>query len=131
MNSEANKKKWKKLIFSSKNSPLDSIPFHKNSEDILRFFSEGFPVHLAVHEIKNASNVNRKYVELHTHKKPEINILTGNLRYKITLGDEEYLVSAPANIWIPPGLKHSATLIEGTGNFICIILNDKYEASEK
>ena len=131
MEKKANKRKWKKLIFHSENSPLDSIPFHKNSDDIKRFFFKGFPVYLAIHEIKNASNKNRNYVRMHTHKKPEINILTGNLKYKIDLGNEEYIVKAPANIWIPSGLKHSATLIDGTGNFICIILYDKYEASEK
>jgi len=123
--------KYRHLIYSSDNTPLDSIPFHKNSTSIKRLFSEGFPVHLAIHEINNAPKKNRKYVEMHNHEKPEINILLGNLKYKIKIEDETYIVSAPANIWIPAGINHSATLIEGKGYYICLILNDKYEANGK
>ncbi len=128
---EVNKKKYKNLIFNSKNSPLNSVPFHENSIDIERYFSKNFPVHLAIHEIKKAPKKDRNYVKSHNHKKPEINILLGNLKYKIILEDEEYIVQSPANIWIPAGLNHSATLIEGEGHYICIILNDKYEAIGK
>jgi cupin superfamily acireductone dioxygenase involved in methionine salvage len=84
-----------------------------------------------VHEINKAEKEERKYVEKHNHPKPEINILLGNVKYKITLGDEEYIVQAPANIWIPKGLDHSATLMEGTGYFICLILSNKYTANGK
>ena len=123
--------KYKKYIFSSENYPLSSIPLHSDSEDIKRFFSDKFPIHLAVHEINKAKKKERTYVEKHNHPRPEINILLGNVRYKITLGDEEYIVKAPANIWIPAGLDHSATLIEGKGYFICLILNDKYVVNGK
>ena len=111
------------------NSPLDLIPFHSNMDDIKRYFSGDFPIHLAIHEVKKAIKKKRNYVKLHNHKKPEINILTGNLKYKVILENEKYLVQAPANIWIPAGLNHSANLIEGEGYYICIILDNKYEAN--
>jgi len=123
--------KYKKYIFSSENSPLNSIPFHDNTNEIERYFSKDFPMHLAIHKIKKATNKKRTYVESHTHEKPEINILLGNLKYKITLGDEEYIVKSPANIWIPAGLAHSATVTEGEGYYICIILEDGYKADKK
>ena len=124
-------KKYEKLIFNSKNSPLGSIPFHENSDVIERYCSKNFPVHLAIHEINKAQKKDRNYVKPHKHEKSEINILLGNLKYLILLGDEEYIVQAPANIWIPAGLNHSANLIEGEGHYICIILNDKYDAAGK
>ncbi len=53
-NMEEKAKKYKKLIFNSEKSPLDSIPFHENSDVIERYCSKKFPVHLAIHEIKKA-----------------------------------------------------------------------------
>ena len=128
---EHSKFKYKKYIFPSEKSPLNSIPFHSDSKDIKRFFSNNFPIHLVIHEINGAERKEGKYVEKHNHPKPEINILLGNVKYKVALGDEEYIVQAPANIWIPGGLNHSAMLIEGKGYFVCLILGDKYIANGK
>lgn len=127
----SSKSKYKKYIFHSENCPLSSTPFHSDSKDIERFFSRSFPVHLAVYKIDNAKIEKRKYVKENNHPAPEINILLGNIKYKIILGDEEYIVKAPANIWIPVGLNHSAELIQGEGYFVCLILDNKYWVNGK
>ena len=59
-----------------------------------------------------------------------VNILLSldRLVYEITLGDEVYEVEAPASIYIPAGLVHSANVIEGSGFFVAIIETADYVA---
>ena len=72
----------------------------------------------------------RKYCEPHRHDVDEINILLsqGHLLYDIRLGDERYEVEAPASVYIPAGLVHSANVIEGSGFFVAVIASARYEA---
>jgi len=122
--------KYSHLIHVGKNQPLDTIPFHNDIRSIDRIAWERFPVHLAVHHINGIDRMPERYVEAHTHEEPEVNIIMsdGELVYEIGLGDETYTVTAPAAIWIPPGLSHSANVIRGSGYFACMILKNSYKA---
>jgi len=53
----------------------------------------------------------------------------GHLSYEIRLEDELYVVEAPATIYIPAGMVHSANVIEGTGFFLAVIETANYAAS--
>lgn len=115
---------YEKLIFKNENSPLSTIPFHKDVPCIERFFSEDFPLHLAIHEISEANGLNEDYTTPHVHDdEDEINIIIGEegvLDYRIQVGEEEYVVSSNSSVWIPAGVKHSANVLKGSGYFIAI-----------
>jgi len=52
-------KTLKNLIFQMDNIPLSTVPYHSDVDGINRFFSDAFPVHMAVHEVNRASDVER------------------------------------------------------------------------
>jgi quercetin dioxygenase-like cupin family protein len=87
--------------------------------------------HIVTHEIRDVSADRRSYCEPHVHDCHEINILLslGRLVYEIRLGDEVYLVEAPATIYIPAGLVHSSNVVEGSGFFIALVETADYSAS--
>ncbi len=127
------------LISRGEVSPLKDVPFHGASEAPItrRVLAGGdlFPPEaekrVVAHEMRAVSAATRDYCEPHVHDCPEINILLSldHLVYEITLGDESYVVEAPASIYIPAGLPpHSANVIEGSGFFIAIIETAEYVA---
>ena len=73
----------------------------------------------------------RSYCEPHVHDCDEINILLSDshLSYEIRLGDEVFVVNAPATIHIPAGVVHSANVIEGSGFYIAIVDTANYTQS--
>lgn len=120
------KEKNSNLIFDNSVVPLSTISFHKDVRCIKRYFPENFPVHLAIHKISEACNV-EEYTSLHSHDVHELNIFIadeGGLEYLVRLGDEEYIVKSNKSIWIPRGLKHSTNVIRGSGYYIAIRLNE-------
>ena len=78
---------------------------------------ESLGKHMVSHEIRNVAAEHRSYCEPHVHDCDEINILLSDsyLSYEIRLGDEVFVVNAPATIHIPAGVVHSANVIEGSG----------------
>lgn len=115
-----------KLIYTNKNIALSTIPFHNDVSCIKRFIPEGFPVHLAIHKVSNAENV-EEYTKLHSHEIPEINILisdSDDLEYIVQLNDEVQNVKSNSSIWIPAGVNHSTNVIKGSGYYIAIRLDN-------
>lgn len=88
-------------------------------------------LHIAVHEIRDLGFEDRHYCEPHRHTCMEVNLLlsSSELVFRITLENEEYRVEAPATIYIPPYLLHSANVLEGSGFFVAILGNPDYKAS--
>ncbi|MFZ5892762.1 MAG: hypothetical protein ACOY0T_17010 [Myxococcota bacterium] len=72
----------------------------------------------------------RQYCAPHLHDFAEVNILLtlGRLKYEFRLGDETYRVEAPASIYVPAGLVHSANVIEGSGFFLALLNARSYSA---
>lgn len=111
------------LIFGMIPKALSSVPFHKNTKAITRYFAKDFPLHIAVHEVSPISVPPPEYTEPHVHEDfDEVNIIISNqdLLYAIQLGNEKYTVSSNACIWIPRGTTHSANVLSGSGHFITI-----------
>lgn len=124
---------YEKYVKKLEKQELSSIPFHFNSLGIERLVAKEFPVHLAIHEINQISEMPTQYCELHKHNNPEINIILpkeSGLIYDIILGKETYRLEAPYSIWIPEKILHSANVVKGSGYFICMILQDKYKAEK-
>src|SRR5688572_19728866 len=70
---DSNEHSW---IFSMLPVPLANVPFHNNTEAIKRFFAEGFPVHLAVHEVSPVADPPAEYTMPHIHEYwDEINLI--------------------------------------------------------
>jgi cupin superfamily acireductone dioxygenase involved in methionine salvage len=115
----------KDLIFPLENIPLSTVPHHSDVEGIERYFSEVFPVHMAVHDFNRKDSILEKYTSLHQHDVAEINIILGSddVQYRIGLEDEEFIVGRNTGIWIPAGIRHSANLITGIGYYIAIRLD--------
>ena len=114
------------FLFDMLPSSLSSVPFHEDVEQITRYFAKGFPLHLAVHAISPVRNVPAEYTQPHVHvDSDEVNIIisTGQLLYKIQLGEEHYIVGNNTSIWIPRGMVHSANVLEGSGYFITVRIN--------
>lgn len=117
---------------------LKDVPFHGGGDaPLVRRVLSGGNVHpqaekrIVSHELRMVSAEHRTYCEPHVHDCPEFNILLSQDRlvYEITLGSENYIVEAPASIYIPAGLVHSANVIEGSGFFIAIIETGNYVAN--
>ena len=118
---------------------LAGVPFHGNGPreaPLLRRVLAGDGIHpqaekrIVTHELREVSAQRRAYCEPHVHDCPEINVLLSleRLVYEITLGTEVYVVEAPASIYIPAGLVHSANVVEGSGFFLAIIETANYVA---
>ena len=123
--------KYKNLIQRLVEAPLASVAFHSNTPSITRLSTKhNLPISIGVHCVSRTDEPPTEYSILHSHDSPELNILISSkgceLVYKLRFEDEIYTVSAPATVWIPAGLKHSANLVSGEGNYICL----KYRASQ-
>ena len=130
--------KYRSLISPGLVQALDHVPFHNGGmAPLLRRVLTGDGVHpqaekcIVVHEIQDVSADRRTYCCLHVHQCPEINVLLTltHLTYEIALGDEVFLVRAPASIYIPAGLAHSANVVEGSGFFVALIEASEYAAT--
>ena len=117
---------------------LHHVPYHgRGVAPLCRRVLAGADVHpqinkhIVAHEVRDVSADRRSYCEPHVHDCPEINILLSLTRliYEIRLGDEVYIVEAPATIYIPAGLVHSANVVEGSGFFVALIETANYQAS--
>jgi mannose-6-phosphate isomerase-like protein (cupin superfamily) len=113
------------LLFDMLPVPLNNVPFHNNTDAITRYFANGFPLHVAVHEVSPVLAPPETYTWPHVHEDcDEVNIIIsqGDLLYRIQLGEEEFTVSNNSSIWIPRGMVHSANVLQGSGFFITIRL---------
>jgi len=120
------------LIHHNIPSPLSTVAHHHDVACIERFFSDTFPMHLAIHKVSAAEDI-AQYTDPHSHDVPEINIIIsdeeGDLEYEIQLEDETFCVPSNATVWIPAGMMHASNVISGSGYFIAIRLNG-YDASQ-
>lgn len=120
---------YKNLIHRCIPALLSSVPFHRDSAYIQRYFSEDFPCHLAIHQITGAKyETQEQYTDPHTHDVDEINIIIGDeegLEYAIQLGDEVFRVNAPISVYIPAGLPHAANVLRGSGYFLALRLPER------
>jgi hypothetical protein len=91
---------------------LHHVPFHGNGvAPLSRRVLAGPSVHPEVkkhivsHEIRKVSAARRSYCGPYVHDCDEINILLSltGLSYELRLGDEIYIIAAPATIHIPAG----------------------------
>ena len=117
--------------YSMRPTPLDTLSFHTNCEFITRLAPRAFPLHVSVHEVGPVDGQPASYVELHSHETPEVNILISTqekLTYLYRSNEEEFILEAPACVWIPPGVPHAAQAVSGAGVFVCLILAEEYQA---
>lgn len=130
-------KKYEHLITVGTEQSLESVAFHHKApltryvmlqKDVVEG-DGGFRV--VSHVINDLPEVIPPYCELHYHDFDEVNIVTSqdnSLKYKIKIEDEEYVVTAPATVYIPKGLKHAAEVLEGKGVFLAITFTKNYIA---
>src|SRR5687767_3604711 len=72
----------KSNIFSMLPVGLSNVPFHQDTASITRHFANGFPVHLAVHEVSPVMQPPPEYTQPHIHEdRDEINIIVA--RHKL------------------------------------------------
>jgi hypothetical protein len=117
------------LISSGISESLAGVPFHQQGPLHRRRMSgqELQPqanLYIAVHEIHGAEqSLDRQYSAPHVHTCAELNLLFSfeRLVFRVTLGEETHICQAPAGILIPPGLMHSANVVEGRGFFVVIL----------
>lgn len=121
------------LIHHNVPTPLSTIAYHHDVSCINRFFSDTFPVHLAIHKVTDAEDV-KQYTDPHWHDVPEINIVVsdeeGDLVYEVLLGDETFHVPSNSTIWIPAGMVHATNVLRGSGYYIAIRLNGYGDAPD-
>jgi hypothetical protein len=131
-------KRHASLISTGFLEALHHVPFHANGiAPLSRHVLAGPRVHpramkhIVAHEIREVSTAKRTYSEPHVHDCDEINILLSlsDLTYEIRLGDEIYIVNAPATIRIPAGLVHSANVIDGSGFYLAMLDTPDYAGS--
>lgn len=116
----------KSFFFKMLPSALANVPFHEDTPSITRYFAADFPMHIAVHEISTVLSPPEEYTIPHLHDDcDEINIIISEdkLVYKVQIGSDKYIVHNNTSIWIPRGMLHSANVIEGSGYFVALRLN--------
>jgi hypothetical protein len=129
-------RQYKDLITHGIESPLHNIKFHGDAP-LKRILMSGleagasYDMHIAVHEIsENLPFEHRHYSSPHAHNCREWNLILGKeLIFEITLNDEVYHVEAPATIFIPEGVIHSANVLKGCGYFVAIVDTLDYDNS--
>ncbi|HZI12471.1 MAG TPA: hypothetical protein VE153_18960 [Myxococcus sp.] len=130
--------KHENLITRGLVQPLDTVRFHNlAAAPLVRRLMAGADVlpqanqHIAVHEIRGASWAHRGCCAPHQHEVAEANLLLSweRLVFSILLGEETYAVEAPATIYIPPRLLHSANVLEGSGFFIAMLGSGDYNST--
>jgi hypothetical protein len=130
--------RYAELISHGVSEALSLVPFHNRDQvPLTRRVLSGASIHaslnrrIVVHELHEVRAEHRHYCDPHFHDFAEVNILlsTARLTYEVRLGDETYVVEAPASIHIPAGLVHSANVFEGSGFFIALFDTVEYAAS--
>jgi hypothetical protein len=133
----ASSNRYAALISEGVVEELSLVPFHDRDHAPLtrRVLSgpsihEGLGQRIVVHELREVRAEPRRYCDPHVHDFAEVNLLlgVGRLTYEIRLGDEIYIVGAPASIYVPAGLVHSANVLEGSGFFIALLDTATYSA---
>ena len=92
----------------------------------------GSNYHIAAHIISKLPKKIPEYCDLHAHNCDEINLILsekGKLVYDVILEDEKYVVTSPATIYIPKGVRHKVQAKKGKGIFIAIVMSQKYRNS--
>lgn len=113
------------MIVENIESPLSAIPFHRDVEGIERLLAKDFPLHLAIHKVKDILSVPAPYTLPHVHEFDEINILIGEeLVYEIQLGLKKYQLKGNHSIFIPAGTLHASNVQTGNGYFIALWLHE-------
>ncbi len=91
---------------------------------------KGKAFHVAAHFV-SSTFVPKKdwfYDPAHAHDFDEINMLISNgdcLKYKMEFDGVTQEISSPALIFIPAGTRHRGEVVEGTGIFICLYMNQE------
>jgi hypothetical protein len=124
------------VIVRGHEEPLGAMPFHADGP-LRRWRMAGgdaqaaLPVFVALHEFASVEAGRRTYCEPHVHDFDEINVLytSSSLQVDLRLGDELVTVDAPATIYIPAGLPHSANVRSGEGVLVAVLLSGEYRAS--
>lgn len=114
------------FLFDLLPSALSSVPFHTDTPAITRYFAEGFPLFLGVHEVSPVAEPPAAYTQPHLHEDyDEVNIILSptELVYRIQVGTETHIVRNNACVWIPRGTVHSANVLKGSGYYLAIRLH--------
>lgn len=102
---------------------LDGVPGHKDAGPGLdRYAFVGAPVHCALHQILDTSQVVPDYCVIHTHDDAaELNVLLPgdpDRPLEFALYNDGPLVGhPPQSLWIPVNAEHCAVATAGTGYF--------------
>jgi len=130
--------KYKYLIQQGIKEPLESVQFH-GAVPFERFVMlkkdtvEGDGgIKIVTHVLKNVPEKIDPYCELHFHDFDEINLIlsTNNLKYRVQLEDEEYMVDAPSTIYFPKGVRHASEVVSGEGVMVTILFTKDYKAQQ-
>lgn len=108
-------------------SLTEANPGYHDINEVMRLFADGAPIHIATHWIDGAVTVaDRDYSCVHSHEEfAELNVILGEpdgLSYRIVArGDEPAItVEAPSAVVVPPGVGHSANVLQGRGWFVVV-----------
>jgi len=110
--------------WGSQERTLDGVPGHKDAGPGLRRFAfVDAPVHGALHQVLDVTQLVPDYCVVHTHDDAaELNVLfpgSEPLEYAMYL-DGPMVGRPPLSLWIPPGAGHCAMASAGTGFFFVL-----------
>jgi len=114
------------LVYNMLPASLSEVPFHADTDAIIRYVAKAFPMHMAVHQVSPVYIAPQQYTTPHIHHDcDEINIIISSQRliYQVVLGQQEYIVHSNTAIWIPRGTLHAANVLSGSGFFIAVRVN--------
>jgi len=87
-------------------------------------------LNIFIHHIDVEHPPGPEYVGIHAHDVSQAYVFPSpGITFQVTLGDEVHTVESPATVFIPPRLKHTVKIVEGSGIEVSIVRNEKYEQS--
>jgi hypothetical protein len=117
-----NRKKWR--VFPVVPTDMALSGHGRPVKGVRRLAPEAFPEHVAIHDVSiRGKDIANPYSDPHAHPdQDEVNLLIGgsSLRYRFSLNGKILVVAAPAAVWIPAGVRHSANAVSGRGTFVCL-----------
>lgn len=117
-----NRKKWR--VFPVVPTAMALSGHCRPVKGVRRLAPEAFPEHVAIHDVSiRGKGDATPYSAPHAHPdQDEVNLLISrsSLRYRFSLDGEVLEVAAPAAVWIPAGVRHSANAVSGQWFFVCM-----------
>jgi hypothetical protein len=125
------KGKTNRFVVSAK--PAGKVVYHgdKDAENRFCYMSSDLipeaTIYIGIQKVDaEAETAEESNIEFHTHDVAQTYCLLDRTTMEVMLEDDKHVVSAPASVFIPAGMRHTTTRIYGKGYLIVVLQRPTY-----